>query len=92
MVTPHCIAHSQLPSKNAVVTYLCIMGVLATLAVVVSLLLFVAYLVQLLIMSVGECVQAFNSLDPLVRVLFFALATVLVMWRASSMMKVKHEY
>lgn len=91
MVTPHCIAHSQLPSKNAIVTYLCIMGILATLAIAVSFLLFVAYLVQLLIMSVGECVQAFNSFDPLVRVLFFALATVLVMWRASYRLKVRHE-
>lgn len=92
MVTLHSIAHSQLPSKKAVLMYLCITGALTTAALAVALLLFVAYLVQLLIMSIGELVTAFNSLDAIVRLLLLALAVVLVLWRASSVRKARYEY
>jgi hypothetical protein len=78
----------KLPSTQTVTTYLLVMGVLATFALAFMLLLFLAYLCQLLMSSVCEIAATFNTLDPIVRLLIIALAGVLVAWNFSSRMKV----
>lgn len=66
-----------------VIRYLYITGGLTACALAFALLLFVAYLAQLCLLTIGEVVHTFNSLDPLVRLLILALVTVLVFWRLS---------
>ncbi len=86
MVTIYSVRITPDTIKN----FLLCMGVLATLAVLIGLLLFVGYLLNLLFLSIGEIAGVFNTFDPLVRLLVLSLCTVLIAWRFSSLLKVRY--
>lgn len=77
------------PSTQAIMTYLYIMGTLATLAIAFAILMLVAYLLQCLLLTIGEACAIFASLDPFVRTLILLFSMLLVTAKVGYSFKVR---
>ncbi len=76
----------QVPT-NSIISYLCIMGGLASLAVLLAFVCFLAWLCQIALASIRECSITFHSLDPVVQFLLVLFSVVIVAWLISSRLK-----
>ena len=88
-VLPIMVDHTIIsPLTRSVITrYLFIMGVLSTFGIALALIWFVAYVINLALLSVAALVHTFSLFSPVVQLLLLALFAVLVLWRLSSHMK-----
>lgn len=69
---------NNLPNAQVITKYLCIIGLITCGILALCLLLFLLYLLQCLLLSIGEVVHTFNTLDPLVRFLIFLFVFAVV--------------